>query len=281
MNALSYLKYPSWTMWRYLVAPRLALLNTTIIFAAFWRTVVIGRRAIGTLKRHSHDCTGRWMPQQWSTPRRGRYIWRVAQRWWARWIIKRAGISARIIGYERVDWRQPHVIVANHQSTIDALLLVALIPNGRFVAKKEVLRYPFVGPATRFGGQIIIDRQDHASGKNMEAIRQGMREWPRCNLIFFPEGTRTLTGEVGDFRLGAFVIARELEIPIVPVAISGAFEALPKGSLLRLQKHPVIRVEIGQELAADCQGQMSVSWLATDVRRIIIHMLVSGSSPRI
>ena len=276
MNALSYLKYPSWTLWHFLITPRLALRNTRIILAAFWRTTIVGRRAIRVLRLHSQDCTARWMPQRWSVSRRGRYIWRVAQQQWARWIIKRAGLAVRTVGYERVDWAQPHIIVVNHQSTIDALMIIALIPNGRLVAKKEILRYPFIGPAARFGGQIIVDRQDHASGQNMKAIRQGMAEWSRCNLIFFPEGTRTLTGQVGDFRLGAFAIAQELGLPIVPVAISGAFEALPKGSLLRLRQNPAIRVEIGEEIAIDGPRRRDVKRLGYKVRRTIINMMEGG-----
>jgi len=267
----SYLKYPLWTLWQFVVAPRHALRNTLIVLAAFQRTLVLGGRAVRVLRSHCAGDGSRHAKRAWSDAARGRYIWRVAHLFWARWILRFAGVQLTTVGYNRIDWREPYVVVANHQSTVDILALISIMENGRFVAKREVLHYPVLGGAARYGGQIVIDRSDHI--QSMAAIRAGMRCWPRCHIIFFPEGTRTRTGELGSFRLGAFAVAQEMQLAIVPVAISGAFEALRKGSLLRLRRHPAIRVEFGDPIPVGSFTKDEIPRLAAVVRERIAGML--------
>ncbi|MFN8628179.1 MAG: lysophospholipid acyltransferase family protein [Candidatus Binatia bacterium] len=267
----TYLKYPIWTLRQLIVAPRQALRNTVIVLAAFLRTLLVGRRAVRVLQAHYAGGGCRHPRHAWSEAARGRYIWRVAHRFWARWILQFAGAKLSTVGYEHLDWRQPYVVVANHQSTVDILALVAIMDNGRFVAKKEVLHYPVLGGAARYGGQIVIDRGDHV--QSMAAIRAGMSQWPRCHIIFFPEGTRTRSGELGSFRFGAFAVAQEMRLAIVPVAISGAFQALRKGSLLRLRRHPEIRVEFGAPISAGAATKEEIPRLAAAVRARIADML--------
>jgi 1-acyl-sn-glycerol-3-phosphate acyltransferase len=242
-----------------------------IVVAAFQRTVVIGWRAIGVLKSHYGAGASQHPKRVWSEAVRGRYIWRVAHRFWAKWILNFAGVTLTSVGYDRIDWRLPYVVVANHQSTVDVLALVSIMENGRFVAKREVLHYPFIGGAARYGGQIVIDRSDHVQA--MATIRAGMRSWPHCHIVFFAEGTRTRTGKLGPFRLGAFAVAREMRLAIVPVAISGAFEALRKGSLLRLRRHPALRVEFGEPIAGEGASSDEVTRLAALARERIDGML--------
>ncbi len=255
---LEYLKFPVWTLWRFLVDFRLAVRNTGIILAAFGQTLLIGSRVVRVLHKHGRG---------WSDRTRGRFVWRVARRFWARWVLERAGIRLSVVGHGRVDWSRPHVVVANHQSTLDIVIVAAALPDGRYVAKKEILAYPFVGAACRDGGQILIDRSDH--GQSMSAIREGMRSWPDCNLLFFAEGRRSQTGALGEFKKGAFAIAKETGLPIVPVAIDGTFAALPKGSLLRLRRNAAVRVEIGRPIAAEGD----VPELARRVRDVIKTMI--------
>ena len=275
MQSLSYLKYPFWTAWQFVVAPCRALRNTGVVLVAFHRTVVIGRRALRVLKRHTGGTPG-GAGRSWSDATRGRYIWRVAHKFWARWILDVGGVGMTIVGYERVDWRQPCVVVANHQSTIDILALIAILPDGRFVAKREILHYPVLGAAARYGAQIVIDRSDHVQA--MAAIRAGMRQWPRCHIVFFPEGTRTRTGQLGAFRRGAFAAARETGLAIVPVAISGTFAALAKGSLLRLSRRPAIRIEFGAPIHGGAAMPQDVPQLAVYVRERIAAMLAAAAA---
>jgi 1-acyl-sn-glycerol-3-phosphate acyltransferase len=254
-------KYPLWTIWRFIVNFPLALRNTRIILGTFAHTTAVGLRALKVLRDKRAT---------WSDRTRGRYIWRVAQRFWASWVLRRVEARMDVVGMDRVDWSKPHVVVSNHQSTLDIFPLIAYIPSGRFVAKKEVLAFPIIGPACRDGAQIIIDRADHEQAMN--AIRAGMRSWPDCNLIFFAEGTRTRDGGLMPFKRGAFAIAKETGLSIVPVAITGTFDALPKGSLLRLRRSPKVRLEFGAEIPCEAD----VPELSEQTRESILRMIEDG-----
>src|SRR3989344_9329519 len=109
MSVLAYLKYPLWTAREYVVAPRRALRNTWLAFLIFWRVIYICliRGVTRTLKRHKDD---------WPERTRGRYIWRVAQKFWAQWSLEKLGGQVSHSGSEHVDWSRPHIIVANHGS---------------------------------------------------------------------------------------------------------------------------------------------------------------------
>ncbi|MEK7642902.1 MAG: lysophospholipid acyltransferase family protein [Patescibacteria group bacterium] len=280
MNALTYAKYPVWTVGQYLRHPYNAIRNTYIVLAAFWRTIVIGRRAIRVLRRHTPVCTGhREYPEcqrvyagdrAWRDRTRSRYNWRLVRRFWAPWILERAGIDVRVIGYDRVDWSRSHVIVVNHQSVLDVLLLVATIPFARFVAKREVLSYPIVGALARVSAQAIIDRADHA--QSMAAIRATVQADPTVNLIFFAEGTRSHDGRLGEFKKGPFAIAKEAKLPIVPLALSGAHKALPKGSLLRLKSGARLTLEFGHPI--DILEHEDVPTFARRVHTLVAMMLL-------
>jgi 1-acyl-sn-glycerol-3-phosphate acyltransferase len=215
-------------------------------------------RALRVLRQKRHA---------WSDRTRGRYIWHVAQRYWATWVLRRVEARMDVVGMDRVDWSKPHVVVSNHQSTLDIFPLIAYIPSGRFVVKKEVLAFPIIGPACRDGAQIVIDRADHAQA--MRAIRRGMQSWPDCNLIFFAEGTRTLDGRLKPFKRGAFAIAKETGLSIVPVAITGTFDALPKGSLLRLRRRPRVRLEFGAEIPCEADVPELTERTCESIRQMI------------
>ena len=254
-SALSYIQFPLLVLWQFAAHPIRASRNTVLVLSVFLRTVVVGRRALRVLAYHGAGCSFPYPPrQQWSTGTRRRYIWRVAQLFWARWIIRRARLRLEIIGYEKVDGIHSHIVVSNHQSTIDSIVYIAVLQNGCYVTKKEILLYPIIGRVALLGAQIIIDRKNRAQA--MAAIRESVdvriiprrQSWQNSNLIFFAEGTRTPDGSLGPFKMGAFRIACEAKLPILPIAVTGTYEALPKGSLLRLKKRPKIRVEFGDAL---------------------------------
>lgn len=251
----SYIQFPLKVFWQFITHPIRASRNTILMLSIFLRTIVVGRRALLVLTYHGADGSSPYpQRQQWSQRTRKRYIWRVAQLFWARWIIKRAGLELEIIGYEKVNGVHSHIVVSNHQSTIDSIVYIAVLQNGCYIAKKEILLYPIIGRAALLGAQIIIDRKDRAQA--MAVIRESVdlrliprrKSWQNSNLIFFAEGTRTRDGSLGPFKMGAFHTACEAKLPVLPIAITGTYEALPKGSLLRLKKRPKIRVEFGDAL---------------------------------
>lgn len=218
--------------------PVTALGNIGTIVLSLLRTLTVGIPAVRTLDEHMYD---------WTVEKRGTFIWNVASRDWAGYILHKARVLPYLIGHEQVDWAQPYVVAINHQSALDLFLALRHIPNGRFVAKIEALRFPIIGKAAKWGSQIIVDRNNRTQA--MSAVRSGMGEWTDCNVIFFVEGTRTQSGKLGDVKAGAFKLALELNRPVLPVYIGGAYEALPKGSFLALKRPSRVTVSFGRPIA--------------------------------
>ena len=133
-------------------------------------------------------------------------------------------------GLEELDRGRSFVYMGNHVSFMDGPLLFMLLPGRtRVILKKSVLRLPVVGPAMRYVGFIPVDRK-HASGGKLSIDRavQAMRKKGHSFLIF-PEGTRSRTGKIQEFRKGGFFLAIQSGAPIVPISINGTFELMPKG----------------------------------------------------
>lgn len=152
-------------------------------------------------------------------------------RLWVRWIFATCGIRVVVEGREHIDPRQPYVFMTNHQSVVDIGAIVSTLPvSWRFVAKKELAWIPFFGWALRTGGHVIIDRgrQDRA----LRSLRRAADQVARgTNVIIFPEGTRSPTGELRELKSGGFHLALRAQVPILPATVSGSQKITPKGSL--------------------------------------------------
>lgn len=150
---------------------------------------------------------------------------------WARWLVRLHRIPLTVSGRDRLDPDQSYVFAANHESFVDVWALVLAIPHScRFVAKKELTKVPFFGPAMEDAGHISIDRRNLQSAfgsydQAAEAIRSGL------SAAVFVEGTRSRDGVMLPFKKGPFVLAIRAGVPIVPVLIRGGLENLPKGSI--------------------------------------------------
>ena len=152
-------------------------------------------------------------------------------RQWIRWVLGSCGIRIRSEGLEDVDARGPFVLMSNHQSVFDVAAIVASWPGSfRFVAKRELTWIPLFGWALAIGGHVIIDRsrRERAVSSLTRAARQ-VREG--TNVIIFPEGTRSPTGELIAFKSGGFHLAIQAQVPVLPVSISGSRRITPKSSL--------------------------------------------------
>ena len=179
-------------------------------------------------------------------------------RWWAKVIIRTLLLPVRVEGREHLEKDRSYVFVANHQGAFDIFLIYGFLGrNFRWMMKRELRSIPFIGLACERAGEILIDRSSPARMKHSliqaEKTLQG-----GTSLVVFPEGTRTRTGRVGPFRKGAFVLADELKLPVVPLTVSGPFRALPRSKYeigfvkrvpLTLTIHaPVPYTEKGQRL---------------------------------
>ncbi|MCC7438318.1 MAG: 1-acyl-sn-glycerol-3-phosphate acyltransferase [Armatimonadetes bacterium] len=135
----------------------------------------------------------------------------------------------RIEGEFVTDPRRPYMVVSNHQSFADIPFITTVPWEMKWFAKAELFNIPVLGWLMRLAGDIPVDRHDRrrAAQALIHAARF-LRD--RCSVIIFPEGTRSLDGRVGGFSDGAFLLAVREGLPILPIAIDGSGDCLPKNT---------------------------------------------------
>lgn len=134
-----------------------------------------------------------------------------------------------------------HVVVSNHESIVDIFLLSHLPWEMKWLAKASAFRLPLIGLMMRLAGDIPVVRGDRTSGD--AALERARRYLARgTSVMIFPEGTRTRSGELLPFKLGAFRLAIETGCPILPIAVHGSADAMPTGSPWIRRASPVARV---------------------------------------
>ena len=154
---------------------------------------------------------------------------RAVQVFWSRSVIRLLLLPIKVTGRENVDPKQSYVFVANHQSFLDVFAVYGWLPNNfKWLMKKEIRRVPFVGTACAVAGHIFVDRTNpRAALQSMEKVKKELVDG--ISTVIFPEGTRTKTGEIGRFKQGAFKIAMDMELPVVPITLNGFYKAMPSG----------------------------------------------------
>ena len=179
--------------------------------------------------------------------------------------------NVRLVGREKIRKDATYVVVSNHQSLVDILAGYHLFFHFKWVAKAELKWVPFIGWNMALNRYVFVKRGDRQSILNMmkesEAhLKQG------SSVYIYPEGTRSESGKVGDFKPGAFSLAKRVGVPILPIAIKGTKDALPKGSLVIRGKHD-IEVTVLDEIPADVVAELSPHELATMVRNRIVETI--------
>lgn len=152
-----------------------------------------------------------------------------AAHYWAKGILFLIGVSLEVEGEQHMRGLLPRIVTFNHQSALDLLVLMYTLPPGSVaIAKKEFKYIPFINLAMWAMNYRFIDRSNRSRAlKSLDGLPEFITTHSR-SLLISPEGTRTPTGELQQFKKGAFRIALEGKIPIYPVVISGAFDLLPK-----------------------------------------------------
>ncbi len=181
-------------------------------------------------------------------------------RWWSRTVARFAGVEVRVEGLENIEPDRPYIFAANHQSQFDIFALDGfLMVDFRWMAKKELFRIPIVGPAMRLAGSIPIDRS--RGRQAMKSLAEAARRIASgTSVVIFPEGTRTRDGRLQPFKSGAMYLAIKSGVDIVPMAITGGFEIMPKGSFLTRPGQMVIK--IGQPVSSKDYTQKEKQQLA-------------------
>jgi 1-acyl-sn-glycerol-3-phosphate acyltransferase len=168
---------------------------------------------------------------------------------WARSMLWISGARLVVVGAERWAPREPRVLVANHASYLDIPAMMCAFPGQlRIVARRNLVRIPFVGWFIALGGHFLIDRDDPRQAlRLMGKIERRMRRRGLSALVF-PEGTRSADGRLQPLKSGAFFVPLSLGVAVQPVAILGARDVLPKGAPFPLRSGTV-EVRVGEPLA--------------------------------
>lgn len=203
--------------------------------------------------------TAWWDPRRWYAGRAFRVCAALALRLNPLW-------SADHVGRLPDDRRGPYIVVCNHVSLADVVIVGSLPWETKWVSKAAVFRIPLLGLMMRLAGDISVRRHEQES--RAEAYDR-LKAWVErgASVNIFPEGTRSKTGEMLPFRNGAFRLALETRTPILPLAVQGTRQAIEKGSLVFGRAEA--RLAILEPVPVDGMGVDDVAELRNDVRERI------------
>ena len=150
--------------------------------------------------------------------------------WWSDFLTEMNPYwDLKVSGLENIDRKRTYVIVANHQSLADIIVLYKIRTQFKWVAKASLFKVPFIGWCLSLARHIKLTRGKFSSIKN---VYREAQDWLRkdISVLFFPEGTRSDTNEMNEFQNGAFKLAIKEKKPILPISIDGTRAAIPRGS---------------------------------------------------
>ncbi|HEX2571482.1 MAG TPA: lysophospholipid acyltransferase family protein [Polyangia bacterium] len=156
--------------------------------------------------------------------------WRLLAQRWARLVLWIERVRVDVVGEEHL--ATPAILIINHVSLIDAVYVPAVVPRTvKFVIKKELGQIPLWGWALRAAGAVLIDRKDPRGA--IASIRDAVEHLPAgWSMIVFPEGTRSRDGQLHPFKKGAFHLAIESKLPMIPLGAAGPLDIVPDGTVL-------------------------------------------------
>ena len=208
--------------------------------------------------------------------RGGIYTW--AARQWSAGLLWAGGVDVRVHGFDQVEWGRPQVVVCNHISAFEILALAVTIPVPfHFVAKKELERVPLFGPAWKRAGHISIDRGNREKAiASLHRAAEIIREDGGV-VVIFPEGTRSRTGELQPFKKGAFMLAIEAGIPIVPTVVIGSDRITPPAAIS--VRSGSFDLYYGVPISSEGYTAENVDLFVAAVRTRMQEMLITHSAP--
>ncbi|MBQ5710370.1 MAG: 1-acylglycerol-3-phosphate O-acyltransferase [Alistipes sp.] len=182
------------------------------------------------------------------------------------------GIFGReVIGGENIDPKQPYVIVINHTSMMDIMSIYPLPLVFKWVSKREVYRIPMVGRLLFMHGDIVINR---ASTKEaMQLVHTRGMEWLKkgASVSIFPEGTRSKDGEIHNFKAGAFILAKDAEVPILPVVLAGTNNMVRNRIFMNWKNR--IRIKVLPPVTKEEVVARPIKEVMTEVRESMVEAL--------
>lgn len=183
----------------------------------------------------------------------------------------------RVQGREHLWSHRPAVFIYNHQSTADSMIVPKVLEHDFVgVAKKEMGDTPIYGQFVKALGTVLIDRSDSKQARAdlepaFEALRNGL------SIVIAPEGSRSGSTKLGAFRKGAFHIAMQAGVPIVPFVVHNAVDVAPSGA--KLFRPATVEVEVLPPIATDDWTLETLNDRVEEVRNLFLHKLGESAEP--
>jgi 1-acyl-sn-glycerol-3-phosphate acyltransferase len=187
--------------------------------------------------------------------------------WWARFNSYITPMRVTVVGRENITKNQSYIVASNHQSSYDIFVLFGWLGiDLKWVIKKELRRYPVFGYAVEKGGNIVIDRSNKKEA--YESLQKAKHKTTNgTSIIMLPEGTRSRTGQLGEFKKGTFWLAQQLNLPILPITIQNTRNILPPKTLDLFPGRATMKIH--QPVDLNHYDGDSLDKLIADVRNII------------
>lgn len=194
-------------------------------------------------------------------------------RFWGWFTIRFLFLPVKVEGREHLQPGQSYIFAANHQGAFDIFLLSGFLGREfKWMMKASLRKVPFVGMACEKAGYIFVDKSSRkAVAKTMDDARQ--RLVGGTSLAVFPEGARTFSGHMGIFRRGAFQLADELQLPVVPITIDGCFDVMPRTKDFHFAQWHPLRLVIHPPIIPTSQGAGNIKRTLEESYHIIMDAL--------
>ncbi|MEE0977960.1 MAG: lysophospholipid acyltransferase family protein [Muribaculaceae bacterium] len=191
---------------------------------------------------------------------------------WAKIFCWLSLVTVKVNGAEKISHNKNYIFIANHQGAYDIFAIYGYLNhNFRWMMKKSLERIPLVGYACKKAGHIYVASGNSGVRSTMTEAEAELNQGK--SLCIFPEGSRTHTGEVGRFKRGAFILAQEFQLPLVPITIDGAFQVMPRSA--KLPRWGRITLTIHDPLPAPATDATDLGDLMRKSRETIIKPLTN------
>ncbi|MDD7524065.1 MAG: lysophospholipid acyltransferase family protein [Alloprevotella sp.] len=192
---------------------------------------------------------------------------------WSKVVLRVLLLPIHVEGREHLHPRQSYVFVANHQGPVDIFLIYGYLGrNFKWMMKKALRKMPLVGVACEKARHIFVDKSGpKAIKETIDKARATLQNG--TSLVVFPEGSRTFTGHMGLFRKGAFQLADDLQLPVVPVTIDGSFDVLTRMAGFNFVHWHPLRLVIHEPIPPVGEGKEDIKHTMEEAYRVIMNSL--------
>lgn len=191
-------------------------------------------------------------------------------KWWAQFIVRILLLPVKVEGRENLVKGQSYVFVANHQGAFDIFLIYGFLSrNFKWMMKRQLRQMPFVGKACESAHHIFVDKRGASKiRETYDRARQTLQGG--MSLVVFPEGARSFTGHMGVFKRGAFMLADDIELPVVPLTINGSFDIMPRTRDMKWVVWHPLRLTIHKPILPVGKGTDNIKYLEEESYKVVM-----------